>query len=303
MMPRNLIDEIVRRRLWPLVAVAALVALAAPLLFLHSAPQGAPAADTAAPAAPATAKLPARAARLLATSDDEGSTGHATGSSHDPLLPPASYRAAAAVGTTPAATATTSSTPKKKKSSKSKPIPVVIQNADGSSTKSDSGSQSSTPDSSPATPANPLTAENAAVDIRFGKGADSPLHTAIPKMQALFIRGKVAAVFVKYSPSRRKAVFAVAPGIHVSGPIACRVENGVCRFLDIPAGSYARLTMLTSKREVVRRRLDVAHITRRTGTTTKAGAASTSDANVCFLHKLEAMKPGSALVDRSACER
>ncbi|HEX4363815.1 MAG TPA: hypothetical protein VHZ75_04640 [Solirubrobacteraceae bacterium] len=303
-MPRNLIDEIVRRRLWPLVAVAALVALAAPLLFLHSAPQGAPTADTAAPAAPATAKLPARAARLLATSDDEGSTGHATGSSHDPLLPPASYRAAAAVGTTttPAATPKTSSTSKTKKSSKSKPIPVVIQNADGSSTTSGSGSQDGT-DSTPATPANPLTAENAAVDIRFGKGADSPLRTAIPKLQALFIRGKVAAVFVKYSPSRRKAVFAVAPGIHVSGPVACRVENGVCRFLDIPAGSYARLTMLTSKREVVRRRLDVAHITRRTGGKTTAGAASTSDANVCFLHKLEAMTPGSALVDRSACER
>jgi hypothetical protein len=302
MMLRNLLDEVVRRRLWPVLALAALVALAVPLLFLHSAPQNAPAADTAAPASPASAKLPARAARLLATSDDEGSTGHATGTAHDPLMPPISYRAEASAGTTTTA-AKTSSTPEKKKSSKSKPIPVVIQNADGSSTPSSNSNSSDDKGSSSAAPAATLTAENAAVDIRFGKDENAPLHNAIPKMQAFFIRGKVAAVFVKYSPSRRKAVFAVAPGIHVSGPVTCRVENGVCRFLDIPAGSYARLTMLTSKREVVRRRLDVEHITRRVTGQTKAGAASTSDANVCFLHKLEAMKPGSALIDRNACER
>ena len=92
-------------------------------------------------------------------------------------------------------------------------------------------------------------------------------------MQAFFIRGKVAAVFVKYSPSLRKAVFAVAPGIHVSGPVTCRVQNGACRYLDIPAGSYARLTMLTAKREIVRRRLDVEHITRRTSSQKTAAAA------------------------------
>ena len=302
-MLRNLLDEVGRRRLWPLLALAAVVALAAPLLFLKSAPTDAPSADTAAPAAPATAKLPARAARLLATSDDEGSTGHATGSAHDPFTPPASYRsaaeAAAAVAAGTAKPATTSaSTTKHKAATKTKSIPAVTKNSKGSSTtskRSTSGTDT----------ANVLTARSAAVDVRFGKTAGSPLHRAIPAMQAFFIRGKVAAVFVKYSPNRRKAVFAVAPGIHVSGPVTCRVENGVCRYLDIPAGSYVRLTMLTAKREVVRRRLDVEHITRRTGsqTTTAAAAASASDASVCFLHKLEAMKPGSALVDRNACER
>ena len=138
--------------------------------------------------------------------------------------------------------------------------------------------------------------------MRFSKTVNGKLHRAIPSKQAFFIRGKLVAVFVKYSPSRHKAVFAVAPGIHVSGPIECRVVNGVCRFVDIPAGSYARLTMLTAKREIVRRRLDVEHITRRAAGQS-ASAASSSDANACLLHKLEAMKLGSALVDRDACKR
>ena len=181
----------------------------------------------------------------------------------------------------------------------------MIKNADGSSTPSGStagNDTSSNAGDDSSTPSNPLTAENAAVAVRFSKQVDGKLHRAIPSKQAFFIRGKLVAVFVKYSPSRHKAVFAVAPGIHVSGPIQCRVVNGVCRFVDIPAGSYARLTMLTAKREIVRRRLDVEHITRR-GAGQSASAASSSDANACLLHKLEAMKLGSALVDRDACKR
>ena len=300
-MLRNLLDEVVRRRLWPLLAIGALVLLAAPLLFLKSAPEGSPTAETAAPAAPATAKLPARAARLLATSDAGGASGRATGSPRDPFIPPSSQQTSASAGATTDTTAKSTSTSTTAK--KNKPIPVVIQNSDGSSTTSNgSKSDGTSGDSSSSAPSSALTAGSAAVAVRFGKSQDSTLRRAVPPMQAFFIRGKVAAVFVKYSPSLRKAVFAVAPGIHVSGPVTCRVQNGACRYLDIPAGSYVRLTMITAKREVVRRRLDVEHITRRSSQKT-AAAASASDVSVCFLHKLQAMKPGSPLVDRDACER
>lgn len=302
---RNLLDEVVRRRLWPLLVVAALIAVAAPLLFLKSAPDDAPTADTAAPAAPATAKLPARAARLLATSDAGEASGHATGSAKDPLLPPASYRdAAASSNTAPSGTAPKSST--SATTTKAKPIPVVIKNADGSSTKSnDSGA--TTPGSTPAAsskPANTLTARTAAVDVRYGKQTDSKLRRAIPRHQAFYIRGKLVAMFVKYSPSRAKAVFAVAPGIHISGPVKCRVADGACRYLDIPAGSYARLTLLTAKREVVRRRLDVVRIKHAsTSGSTSATAASEDNVSTCLLRKLVMMKPGAALLSHDACSR
>ena len=69
MMLRSLVDEVVRRRLWPIPLVALLVAIAAPLLFMKSAPPAAPAAPRRPPAA-APGKLPtkrAAAARRRAT--------------------------------------------------------------------------------------------------------------------------------------------------------------------------------------------------------------------------------------------
>ena len=108
------------------------------------------------------------------------------------------------------------------------------------------------------------THETVAVDIRFGPKNDTKIRRAIPRNKAFYIHGKLVAVFVKYSPSRKKAVFAVAPGLHISGPVKCRVEDGVCRYLDIPAGSHARLTMVTRQQGTsCSRRLDVVRIKRR----------------------------------------
>ena len=50
---------------WPLLAIAVLVVIAVPLLFLKPAPHGAPASDSTGPAPAAPGKLPARAERLI----------------------------------------------------------------------------------------------------------------------------------------------------------------------------------------------------------------------------------------------
>ena len=63
---------------------------------------------------------------------------------------------------------------------------------------------------------------------------------AIPRQKALYIHGKLVAIFVKYSPSRKAAVFAVAPGLHITGPVKCRVVNGVLPLHRHP-GRRARL--------------------------------------------------------------
>ena len=57
-MLRSLVDEVVRRRLWPIPLVALLIAVAAPVLFMKSPPPDAPAATEAPPTA-AAAPLPA----------------------------------------------------------------------------------------------------------------------------------------------------------------------------------------------------------------------------------------------------
>lgn len=297
-MLRNLVDEVRNRRVLAFAALGVLVALAVPLLFLKGAPDGAPAANSAAPAAPAEAKLPARAARLLATSDPGAPGGRAKGSATDPFAPPASYRAAAKAatgGTTGSAssggTSSVAGGSTATSTTQTNPIPAIVQN--GSSKKKSPNSNSST--SSNGTP-------SIAVDIRYGAKKDSKIRRSIPRYQTFYIHGKLVAVFVKYSASKKKAVFAVAPGLHISGPTNCRVEDGVCKYLDIKAGSYARISMVTESKAVVSRRLDVVHTKARAAGTMKATAASGRNEAACLVGKLVAMKPGDKLVDRDACE-
>jgi hypothetical protein len=310
MMLRNLLHEIVRRRLWPIPVLAVLVALAAPVLFMKSAPAGAPAADTAAPAPAVTGDLPARAQRLLAATAAARSRGGATGSARDPFQAPAGHRGLATAAA--AASGATAKTPRPAaagspagatSTSATKPVPVVIQNADGTTVtttppRTGSGSGSGSHSS------NALSASNASVDVRFGPRAGSRVHRSVPRLQTYFVHGNLVAAFVKYSPSRNKAVFAVAPGVIVSGPVKCRRIEGVCRYVDIAAGSYARLTMLTPDRIVVHRRLDVERIGSggASGATT-AKAARDSGINRCLLRKLKAQNAGAAPIDRDACER
>lgn len=302
---RNLVDEVVRQRLWPIPAVAVVVAVAAPALFMKSTPAVAPLAPTAAPTPAVAAGLPARAERLLAATAPEGSRGGATGSAQDPFRPPAVRHAAAHSGAAAAGSKKKASTPSSSDStaaSPTKPVPVVILNADGSapasSPKADSSPGAGTTKATTTTP----STTTPAVDVRFGASDDGHVHRSVARLQPYFIHGKLAAVFVKYSPGRHKAVFAVAPGIVVSGPTKCRREHGVCRYLDIAAGSYAGLAMGASG-TIVRRRLDVVGID-----STPASAASTATAaknenvNGCLLRKLQAQTPTDAPVDRGACE-
>jgi hypothetical protein len=305
MMLRNLLHEIVRRRLWPIPVVAVLVALAAPILFMKSAPAGAPTAQTPAPGAAPAGKLPARAQRLLAASSPVGSRGGASGSAQDPFQPPASQIAAAkaanGVGGATGASAKKASAPPAGSTTPGTtgPIPVVIQNADGTST-----APTTTPRSGDSGTSKPtsISASTASVDVRFGPSAGGRVHRAIPRLQTYFIHGELAAVFVKYSPKREAAVFAVAPGVVVSGPVRCRRIAGVCRYVDIPAGSYARLTTLTPDRIIVTRRLDVERIdTLGRGSATTATAAGDHSENACLLGKLRAMGAGDAPIARDAC--
>jgi hypothetical protein len=100
----------------------------------------------------------------------------------------------------------------------------------------------------------------AAVDVRFGKEVDAKLRRKIPRLQTFVARGDVIAVFVKYSPTRDKAVFAIAPTTIVTGDVECRRKEGLCRYVDIPAGSFARLTTRAKDGSLVTRRLAVVRV-------------------------------------------
>jgi hypothetical protein len=308
-MMRNLIEEVRNRRVLAFAALGVLVALAVPLLFLKSAPEGAPTANTAAPAPAKEAKLPARAARLLANSDQGAPGGRAKGSAEDPFSPPASYLAAAAAAAakgdaaaTPAANASGSAAPKAAAGggASNKPVEVVVTNPGATPSTSTAGNGNG---SSSRRRSSSLTARNASVDVRFGPRSDTKIRRAIPRQKGFYIHGKLVAAFVKYSPSRKAAVFAVAPGVYVSGAAKCRAQDGVCRYVDIPAGRHAWLTVALPSRTIVSRRLDVVRIKRRTASSkTRAASAGARSEAACLARKLVAMERGDALLDRDACQ-
>ena len=292
---RTVLDEMRRRRLLPVAALAVLVAIIAPLLFLKGAPDDAPSANAAAPAAAEPAKLPARAARLLAANDGDASDGATKGSAQDPFAPPASYLRTANAAATGGGT---SKTPAKTSGGKSTitSAPAVVPGTP---------SAPNTPKSTTSRRATPtINAANAAVDIRFGPKAETKIRRTIPRQKAFYIHGKLVAVFVKYSPSRKAAVFALAPGLHITGDIKCRVVNGSCRYLDIPAGAHAWITTITPSRTVVKRRLDVVRIKRRSASSsTRARSASARREASCLARKLLAMQLGDEMLTRDDCQR
>jgi hypothetical protein len=254
-MLHDLLTEIVRRRLWPIPLIAAVVALAAPLLFLKSAPVDAPPAAALAPAFAPHGKLPDRAQRLLAATEP-GTAARSRGAtrpSHDPFAPP-SRRGSTAK---PAAQAAA----KDSSAAADAPVPVVITNADGSTAKTEPA-PAPAPAASSDAPASSPTVSSAAVDVRFGKDVDAKLRRQIPRLETFVARGNVVAVFVKYSPKRDKAVFAIAPSTLITGDVECRRKEGLCRYVDIPAGKHARLTWSLPDGSVVSRRLDVVRVHR-----------------------------------------
>lgn len=309
MMLRHLIDELMRRRLWPILALSALVAVATPLLFLKSAPSGAPVAAAPAPAPAPAGELPARAQRLLETGSggEQGAARRPSGRAGDPFQPPSSSAARSSRKKAGARSA------KKRRSARTNPIPVVITNADTtkpSTSKKAAGSKPPMTSKAPrvTSPGRPIgdattTAKRArAVDVRFGKRHPGKLHRGIPRLQTFVAGGRVIAVFVKYSPSRDKAVFAIAPSTEVSDGPECRRKSDLCRYVDIPAGSHVRLTTLTADGSSVSRRLDVVQIrhTRDAGAT--AAAAGTAPANgACLLGRLLALTAHDGPLAADAC--
>jgi hypothetical protein len=294
----KLFDEIIRRRLWPLALVAAVVAVAAPLFFLKSTPPDAPAGVATAAPVPATGQLPARARRLLAAPDAAKTPSRRpAGSASDPFQPPTSTRSGAAKATSSkgdSAAADPGFTPAGDAVSQD-PVPVVIQDGTAPATPSipatDQGTTTTTTTTTPS---------SVSVDVRFGEQYPGEASSAIPRLQPFVAGGRVVAIFVKYSPARETAVFAIAPSTAVEGDVECRQEAGVCRYVDIPAGAHVRLTTTAAGGTSVTRRLDVVRITPAGRSAATAEAAPPANGS-CLLGKLLALTTDDPPLASDAC--
>ena len=302
-MLRNVVDEVMRRRLWPILLAAVLAAVAAPLFFLESAPSDAPPATAAAPAGAPAGELPARARRLLATSEAPAGSSRRKQAARagDPFRPPFSHRAARAAGSASGAGA-----PKRQAAPGTgsiEPVPVVVTNgaAPSATTSPTAPARQTAPSRRAATKA--ATTRSPAVDVRYSKRLPGQFRRSIPRGQTFLAGGRVMAVFVKYSPNRDKAVFAIAPRTLVTGDVKCRRKEGLCRYVDIPAGKHVRLTTLTAAGNLVSRRLDVVRTERARAFGGSAAAARTApEDGGCLLRKLLTLTAHDSPLAGDACE-
>ena len=299
-MLRNLLGEVMRRRLWPIPFVALLVAIAAPLLFLKSAPPDAPPASLAAPAAAPAGELPARAQRLLTGREAQGVASRTARSRRsDPFQGPASD-------------AESSSAPAGDASAKqsSPPAPDATAGAQASVTTPSSPAVTAPRPTTPGAPPQPEGNDEGApisppmrlIDVRFGERRPARMYRRIPRLQTFVAEGRVVAIFVKYSPTRDKAVFAISPGTLVDGQLECRRKAGLCRYIDVPAGKGVRLTTRGSDGGRVTRRLDVHRIVRPSQSGTAATASSAPANGSCLLDELLALGAGDLPPAGDACK-
>ncbi|MEY2441494.1 MAG: hypothetical protein QOJ46_920, partial [bacterium] len=145
------------------------------------------------------------------------------------------------------------------------------------------------------------------VDVRFGKALPSKVRRRVARMETFRAGGKVAAIFVKYSPSRNKAVFAVAPSTKVKGDVKCRRKAGACRYVDLGEGQHVRLSMRAADGSIVSRRLDVVRIHRAAAPTATATAPATAPLSTplaeakCLLKQLLTLSPILPSISVDAC--
>jgi|GEM_PF-1967087 len=320
-MVRSLVDEVVRRRLWPIPLLAVLIAIAAPLLFMKSAPD---ASDAIVPPPSSELRpLSTKANDLMNGSDRDVAPRKLPGRKRqDPFVAPASTKKAVSTeaagggaagetaaaqqipvvitssdGSTSTATVTTGKSATNGKSAKSKPAKAATSGAKPSRAPKVTTTK-------PATSATTSAAIRTAtfVDVRFAERQGTMTRYRVPRLQTFRAGGKIAAMFVGYSTSRRAATFAIAPTTTVRGPAKCRSVKRVCRYVDVPQGSYARLTLRGEDGTLISRRLDVVRV-RRLPATAKAMPRLTSMKQAsCLVKTLLALPAIAPSISTDACE-
>jgi hypothetical protein len=302
-MLRNLISEIRRRHLWPIPVVALLVAIAAPLLFLKPAEQQAPASPADTVMAPA-GQLPARAQRLLDTNNVAAKTAarRPARNANDPFQAPshgASVAADASAADAPDAAATTSTSAPAAATAPTDPVAVVITNSDG--IVPDPPKDPADPTAPAKTGTTTVPAATRAVTTRFGQQYPAPVQHSVARTQTFVSDGHIVAIFVKYSPARDKAVFAIAPSTVVTGNVVCRRKDGVCRYVDIAVGKHVRLATRAADGTLVSSRLDVMRIDQAPLPDATPAANSAPANGSCLLAKLLTLTTEDEPLSRDAC--
>lgn len=237
---RNVLSDLVEKRLWP-VALLLLGALVAVPLLLAKSPAPQPETPIAASAATAAAAHAEPAVRLVA---EPARHAPLRGRAKDPFrqqhVPPQADTADGG-GTPPVVeTGTPSTAP--------------------STPPAGSGSPGGSPGGTPAPPQK--TYEVAAVDVRFGK-ATGPRHTHedVPRLTPLPNAASPIVIFLGMRRDRETAVFLVSTDVHAQGEGRCVPSPKVCEAIELRRGQVAFLDFTKADDSVAQYELDLVDVT------------------------------------------
>jgi hypothetical protein len=236
---RNLVSDLVEKRLWPvaLLLVGALVAV--PFLLGGGSKADTAATATATPAAPSTTT----ATTIRVSEDTNVATIAPTGAKHNPFRQPEAEKAATAdEGAT-----TTPST------SEATPTAGDTGSTGGATTPSTPApSTTTTPSHSTTTPKTDENTKAIRVDLSFGEPGSTKQkdHTDIARLSALPSADKPIIIFLGVKKDRKTATFLISSDATATGDGTCKpsatncqtieMQEGDSTFLDIDLGAGVR---------------------------------------------------------------
>lgn len=241
---RDLLNDLVEKRLWPvaLLLVGALVAV--PLVLAKSAPSGGGSSETppAAVAATPAAGAPAPGEPVVSVAQgDQSVTAPLGGRAKDPFHQ--QYVPATPAATTTTATATSGTTT---------PAPGGTSGAGGSGTASGGGT----------TAPKPIQYAIVHLDLRFGKAAGTlKTYRDVARLTALPSSESPVAIFLGIRKDLKTAVFMLSTDVHAQGDGTCTPSRKDCEAVELKEGQTELLDVAANDGKVTQYELDLVKVT------------------------------------------
>jgi hypothetical protein len=287
---RNLVNELVERRLWPIALLLVLALVAVPLLLAKPASS----TDAGTPSTPGSTDAPAAAAAGVRTPGDTAPGGEPVVSVAQANEPDAPLRgheknpfrqqhAGATVRVGSAAPASTAGS-----SGGGSATPPPSGGSGGS------GGGGSTGGGHAPAPA-PKVYTYASIDVRFGHaGMYLHPHDDVPRLTPLPGPARPIVVFMGMRADHETAVFLVSTDVHAQGEGRCVPSKKLCESIELRRGETALLDWAAADGSVTQYELDLVAVTLHQTTSQAVASQAYARSSRVGRHLLAARAGGQA---------
>jgi hypothetical protein len=251
---RNLIADLVAKRLWPVAVALAVGLVAVPVVLGRGAAAPAPAPASAVAQAP----VGAPSSRAAVTLEQTPSTARRDiGSVRNPFKAPKSAtpaKTATPAASTPAASGDTSTSP-------------------GGGSSAPTGGDNSTTTTKPSTPSTPDPIDTYRLTLRFGQAGDRKVHKDVARLTPLPSLDQPFFVFMGVLKDGKTAVFLVSSDVTATGDGTCKPTAASCQTIELKEGDTEFFDLAVDG-VPVQYQLDIIHLRKNDTQSATAAAAS-----------------------------